>query len=188
MADRMWFKGRAAVALDAWYASAAEERLRDAQAWLSDPDLSFADMTGRLNLAFEGKDIRLSDADTDHPEYAFDYPIPDGALQGDDFEGVVRQGYLEAIGLALEHDPPVPILTSWMNGAGNSTYEMHITDGANNVSVTLFIPEVEGGSTHAQSPEGWKIVGDGNGGAETVQTSGPDASAQPSLRSSPSSS
>src|SRR5262245_20591647 len=52
MADRMWFKGRAAVALDAWYGSATESNLRDAQAWLSDPDLSFADMTGRLNLNF----------------------------------------------------------------------------------------------------------------------------------------
>jgi hypothetical protein len=178
----MWFKGRAAVALDAWYEGDVEANLHRAREWLSDHELSFADMAGRLNLVFAGKDICLADADDDHPEYAFDYPIPDGALQGDAFENVMRSGYLEAIGLALGHSPPVPIRTYWMTGVGNKRFEMHISDSAQHVAVTLFVPKVEGGSRHTHSPEGWKVVADRHGVATAVQTSGPPTDVQPSMR------
>jgi hypothetical protein len=178
----MWFKGRAAIALDSWYEGDVETNLRNAREWLSDPNLSFAQMAGRLNLVFRGKDIRLADSDADHPEYAFDYPIPDGALHGAEFENVARDGYLEAIGLALEHDPPVPIKTYWMTGGRNRRFEMHISDSASHVAVTLFVPKVSGGSSHEHSPEGWKVVADRRGVTRTVQTSGPPAVAPPSRR------
>jgi len=178
----MFFKGRAAIALDTWYGEDVEANLRRAQEWLSDPDLSFADMAGKLNLEFAGKDIRLADADDEHPEYAFDYPIADGALQGDDFERIIREGYLEAIGLALEHSPPVPIQTYWMTGVGNERFEMHVADSAQHVAVTLLVPKVRGGSQHSHSPESWRIALDDDGAA--VQTSGPEANERPSLRAS----
>jgi hypothetical protein len=179
----MWFKGRAAVALDSWYEGDVEENLRNAREWLGDPELTFTDMAGRLNLVFAGKDIRLSDADDDHPEYAFDYPMDDHVLQGEEFETVIRRGYLEAIGLALEHSPPVPIKTHWLTGVDNESFEMHVSDGAHHVSVTLFVPgDVQGGSEHPDSPEGWKVTVDGGGTAQAIQTSGPPTAVPPSLR------
>jgi hypothetical protein len=166
--DRKWFKGRAAMALDAWYRHDVGTNLESARDWLSS-DLSFEEMTGRLNA---GK----AEADFD-----FDYPMPQGSLRGDDFERVTRQGYLEAIALALGHSPPVPIKTYWMTGVGNEAFEMHVSDGAQHVSVTLLVPDVDGGSEHPRSPESWVVTIDG-GEVRTAQTSGPPNEAPPSAR------
>jgi hypothetical protein len=167
----MWFKGRAAVALDAWYRGDVETNLENARNWLS--DLSFEAAAGELN-ATGPRDLEF--------EFAFDYPLDQSALQGPEFESVTRQGYLEAIGLAFGHNPPVPIKTYWMTGAGNDGFEMHISDDREQVSVTLFVPEVEGGSAHPDSPESWVVRIDRDGEVQTKQTSGPPAQDQPSLR------
>jgi hypothetical protein len=177
----MWFKGRAAMALDAWYRTGdIEQNLEQAREWLS--NLSFVEAAANLNLQFAGKDLRLEPAGDDRPEYAFDYPLDHGRLQGDDFENVARQGYLEAISLAYGHTPPVPIRTYWMTGAGNDAFEMHISDDTDHVSVTLCVPEVDGGSEHPQSPESWVVTIDERGEVETRQTSGPPDQAPPSIR------
>jgi hypothetical protein len=180
VAERMWFKGRAAMGLDAWYSGDVATNLENARTWLS--DLPFDEMVGKLNLDFEGKDERLIAAGPDNPEFAFDYPLDHGRLQGPEFESVTRQGYLEAIGLALTHTPPVPIKTYWMTGAGNDEFEMHISDDREQVSVTLLVPDVEGGSEHPRSPESWVVTIDGDGNAQTRQTSGPPDQERPCMR------
>ena len=170
MAERMWFKGRAAMTLDAWYNDEVEANLENAHDWLS-RNLSFEEMTGQLNAAH-----------ADDAEFVFDYPLDQGALKGPEFEKVTRQGYLEAIELAFGHTPPVPIKTYWMTGAGNVKFEMHISDDREQVSVTLCVPHVEGGSEHPASPESWVVsIGD-DGNARAKQTSGPPGKEQPSMR------
>lgn len=169
MAERMWFKGRAAMALDAWYSDDVEANLENARDWLS--NLSFDEMTGNLNAAH-----------ADAAEFVFDYPLDQGALKGPEFENVTRQGYLEAIGLALGHSPPVPIKTYWMTGAGNVKFEMHVSDDREQVSVTLCVPKVKGGSEHRASPESWVVSIDDDGDAHAKQTSGPPGRERPSTR------
>jgi hypothetical protein len=168
MAERKWFKGSAALAIDAWYASDdVRASLRYARDRLLD-DPSFTAIVERLET-----DHRMRDE--------FEYPLA-GALQGSEFESVARQGYLEAIGLALEHTPPVPVTTYWMTGAGNDRFEMHITDEAHRVSITLLVPEVEGGSTAPRSPESWVVAARPAGAVEVRQTSGLPGRVQPSAR------
>jgi hypothetical protein len=167
------------MALDAWYQSDPETNLENAKRWLT--ELDFDAMVHELNPFFAGKDIALRDTDDDEERYAFDYPMDDGALQGPEFEKVIRQGYLEAIALAQAHSPNVPIRTFWMTGVGNERFEMHICDAADHVAVTLLVPEVEGGSKHPRSPESWKVTA-ADDEVETRQMSGPPADEAPSLR------
>lgn len=168
MADRKWYKTRANIAIDDWFRSGdvRENLLYARDRLINEP--GFAELVNRL-----GADKRTKDE--------FRYPR-EGALRGHDFEKVTRQGYLEAIGLALSHTPAVPITTFWMTGAGNANFEMHITDEAEQVFVTMLVPEVEGGSTAEKSPESWVVT---RGTAEqpmTKQTSGPSGRRQPSRR------
>lgn len=170
MAERKWFKGRAALAVDAWYSSDdVPGNLEYARDLLQQRDRSFVDIVGQLDADGRKKD-------------EFVYPLGGGSLQGDDFEKVTRQGYLEAIGLAFLHSPPVPIKTFWMTGAGNDEFEMHISDEPQHVSVTLLVPEVEGGSEYPGSPESWVVRIDAGGQVETKQTSGPPGLEPPSTR------
>jgi hypothetical protein len=169
MAERKWFKGRAALAVDEWYSTGdVPANLAEAREYLRS-DRSFADIVRELGSDGHGKD-------------EFIHPLGRSRLQGPKFESVTRQGYLEAIGLALLHDPPVPIKTFWMTGAGNDEFEMHITDEAEHVSVTLFAPDVEGGTDDPGSPESWLVSIDDDGGVETRQTSGPSEPEPPSTR------
>lgn len=167
MADRKWFKGRAAVAVDAWYSTGdVQANLEEARAYLQS-DRSFSAIVQDLNA--EGRS-----------RSEFVHPRDRSSLRGSNFESVTRQGYLEAIALALLHDPPVPIKTYWMTGAGNDQFEMHVTDEADQVSVTLFVPEVEGGTE--RGPESWVVRFDHRGDVQTERTSGPLDLRTPSTR------
>jgi hypothetical protein len=157
MAERKWFKGKAAQALDEWYSSG---NVRD--------NLEYA--RGLLKSKRSLKAI-ITQLDSDgRKDDEFIYPRGDGALQGSEFERVVRRGYLEAIDLALRHKPPVAIKTFWMTGAGNAAFEMHITDDTDHVSATLLVPKVEGGATEQDSPES-RVVRVEGGKAKTKRTS-----------------
>jgi hypothetical protein len=171
MADRKWFKGKAALAVDSWYSSdGVQANLQYARSLREQQTLSFEALVRQL-----GADDRTD------PEFV--YPYRRGRLQGPDFESVTREGYLNAIGLALAHRPdPVPIKTFWMTGAGNEEFEMHICDGREQVSVTLLVPEVEGGSYEEGSPESWVVRNGADGEPGVEQTSGPPNPQKPSLR------
>jgi hypothetical protein len=161
MVDRKWFKGTAALELDAWYSVGdVETNLTDAQELLGS-DRSFEQIVADLGAAGRWN------------AELFPHPYDDYALQGGEFESVARPGYLKAIALAQGHRPPVPIKTFWMTGVGNERFEMHITDEREHVSVTLLVPEVPGGSDEEGSPEAWVVtIGDDDEVAVT-QTSGP---------------
>jgi hypothetical protein len=169
MAERKWFKGPAAMAVDAWYSDGdVRANLVESRNYL-ESDRSFQAIVAALNATDRGK-----------PEFV--HPYAGSYLQGPEFESITRQGYLEADALALAHSPPVPVETFWMTGAGNDGFEMHISDGAERVSVTLLVPMVEGGYYESGSPEGWVVRLDGDGQTETIQTSGPPDSTPPSMR------
>ena len=171
MAERKWFKGIAALAVDDWYSSGdVAANLAEAREYLLS-DQSFADIVTELGEAGHGRE-------------EFIHPRGSSRLQGPEFESVTRQGYLEAIGLAFLHDPPVPIKTYWMTGAGNDEFEMHITDEADHVSLTLFAPDVEGGTEAPGTPESWVVRIDRGGRVETRQTSGSPEPEPPSTRGS----
>jgi hypothetical protein len=140
MAQRRWFKGPAALALDAWY-SDSDTSLGDAQTLLESRQ-SFHEIVEHLDRW----DAQLFP----HPE--------NGYVQGPDFERVARRGYLKAIELAQRHSPQVPIKTFWMTGVGNSRFEMQITDEQDRVSVTVVVPEVDEGSDKPGSPEAWLVT------------------------------
>jgi hypothetical protein len=169
MAERKWFKGPAALAVDEWYSTGdVGVNLEESIEYLRS-DRSFEVIVQDLNAAGHGRS-------------EFIHPYDDSYLQGPEFESVTRQGYLEADALALAHSPPVPVETFWMTGAGNDAFEMHISDGAERVSVTLLVPVVDGGSYYPGSPEGWVVRIDGDGQTETIQTSGPPNPVPPSMR------
>ena len=160
MAEGTWFKGPAAVAVDDWYSTGSvEENLDEGRNYLQS-DQSFEAIVEALNAADRGR-----------PEFI--HPYEGSTLQGPEFESVMRQGFLKAIELASRHSPAVPIETFWMTGAGNDTFEMHVTDGAEHVSLTLLVPDVEGGYYEPGSLEAWVVRINGDGQTETIQTSGP---------------
>ena len=162
MTDRKWFKGRAALELDARFS-----RGDDVGANLIESrDLLESGRSFERIVAELGADGRWN-------AELFPHPYNDHALQGNEFERVTRQGYLKAIALALGHAPPVPIKTFWMTGVGNATFEMHITDERDHVSVTLLVPKVPGGTHEPGSPESWVVTIDVDGQVEVTQTSGP---------------
>jgi hypothetical protein len=160
MAERKWFKGTAALELDRWYSSGdVGDNLIEARGLLRQPD-SFHEIVEQLYTA-----------DHWNPEEQYSYPRHD-PLQGPEFEAVARRGFLEAIALARRHSPAVPIRTYWMNGVGNETFEMHVADDADQVAVTLLIPNDEGGSDD-HGPESWVVSIDGESDVKVEQTSGP---------------
>jgi len=165
MAERKWFKGPAALAIDDWFSSGSvPTNLNQARGYLAS-GASYQDIVQQL-------------AQAGRTRAEFVHPDPRSRLRGPQFERVTRQGYLTAIGLAFLHDPPVPITTFWMTGAGNNEFEMHVTDEAEQVSVTLFVPDVEGGDR--EGPEAWVVTLDDSGEAQTSQTSGPPGREPPS--------
>jgi hypothetical protein len=128
---RKKFKGRAARALDEWYRSGSvEDNLREAQGLLRSKQ-AFTSIVTDLKNRRHGK-----------PEFD-GYPENNSVLRGPEFERVASDRYLSAIGVALGHNPPVPIGTTWETGAGNTALEIEITDGVDHVEVTVRIPGVE---------------------------------------------
>ena len=80
MAQRMWFKGKAALAVDRWYSSEdVQANLEYARSLLEQQTLSFVALVRQL-----GADDRTD------PEFV--YPYGSGRLQGPDFERVTREG------------------------------------------------------------------------------------------------
>jgi hypothetical protein len=128
---RKKFKGPAALALDAWYSTGSvEDNLREAQDLLGSQQ-AFTSIVRDLKNRRHGK-----------PEFD-GYPENNSVLRGPEFERVARDRYLSAIGLALGHNPPVPIRTTWETGAGNTELEIEITNGVDHVEVTVHLPGVE---------------------------------------------
>ncbi len=58
-------------------------------------------------------------------------------------DAVLRNGYREAIRLALSHEPPVPLETFWVTGAG-ADFEVQISDGEEHVTLFTIVPGVAG--------------------------------------------
>jgi hypothetical protein len=167
MADRRWFKGRAARELDRWYRDGdVGQNLRDARDVLRNVE------------TFEAIVRQLSDEGRWSTDELYSYPRR-GALVGPQFEAVARQGYLEAIALARRHDPPVPIVTYWMNGVENETFEMHVADDTAQVAVTIVIPNDEI-RFDREGPEAWIVTFEGDSQVKVTQTSGPPDRPQPS--------
>jgi len=52
---------------------------------------------------------------------------------------VLVSGYREAIRLALDHEPPLPIQTFWVTGAGDE-FEVHVSDGTACVTLFMVVP------------------------------------------------
>ncbi len=125
----MKFKGPAARALDAWYSTGnVTNNLTEAQTLLRS-GRGFTDLIRDLKAGQHGK-----------PEFE-QYPMSGSVLQGPGFERVARDRYLDAIGLAFGHSPPVPIRTTWEAGAGNTEIEFDVTDGGDHVEVTVRLPQ-----------------------------------------------
>ena len=125
------FKGPAARALDAWYRKGGDVvgNLTDAQTRLKSGK-PFTDIV--KDLKSEGK----GDAE-------FAYPADTSVLKGQAFEDLARQRYVHAIEIALRHDPPVPITTTWETGAGNPMLQIDVADRANEVEVIISVPDVQ---------------------------------------------
>jgi hypothetical protein len=158
------FKGPAARAVDEWYATGnVTNNLQTAQGLLSG-GMSFGNIVAQL----VGQ--RRWNAQ-------FGYPLT--AVQGDAFETVARQAYLEGIALALLHKPPVPISTVWVADA--NAYEAHAIDGLQVVTVTLGVP-VPAPTTPPAGLESWAVEVGGGGQAVVTQLSGPADATQPSAR------
>ena len=167
MAERRWFKGRAARELDRWYGDGdVGQNLRYARDVLRNVE------------TFEAIVRQLNDEGRWSTDELYSYPR-DGALVGPQFEAVARQGYLEAIALARRHDPPVPIVTYWMNGVENETFEMHVADDTEQVAVTIVIPN-DPIVFDREGPESWIVTVEGDSQVQVTQTSGPPGRPQPS--------
>jgi hypothetical protein len=109
-------------------------------------------------------------------------------LAGKDADRILRHGYLDAIRLALDSEPPLPIETFWITGAGEEL-ELHVCEGKRQVTVFIFIPlEREYGSTRARSRSFAIRTGGLRDAGETIspgapavvraQTSGPGGAPQ----------
>jgi hypothetical protein len=124
MAQRLRFKGRAARALDAWYRhGSVEDNLTKARELLEAGD-SFAAVVGRVP----------------RKPREFKYPEQGSAASTPTFERAARDGYLRAIGLALGHNPAVPIRTTWETGRGNADWDTEEHDQADHVQVVILVP------------------------------------------------
>jgi hypothetical protein len=125
----MKFKGPAARALDAWYSAGnVTNNLTEAQTLLRS-GRGFTNLIRDLKAGQHGK-----------PEFE-QYPMSGSVLQGPGFEREARDRYLDAIGVAFGHNPPVPIRTTWEAGAGNTVVQFALTDRGDHVEVTISLPQ-----------------------------------------------
>ncbi len=94
-----------------------------------------------------------------------------------DVDEVIRAGYVQAITLAGQSDPPLPIDNLWVTGA-TDVFEVHVCAGQRRVTVLMFIPLARDyGSTNANARSFVFQAGAAASDAETVviseQVSGP---------------
>jgi hypothetical protein len=60
---------------------------------------------------------------------------------GADTERLIRHGYEHAIDLANTNDPPKPIETFVVAGAGNNDFEVHVCEGKHAITVFMFVAD-----------------------------------------------
>jgi hypothetical protein len=77
---------------------------------------------------------------------------------------ILRHGYQEAFQLALSHEPPVPLETFWVTGAGND-FEVHVSDGDDHVTVFMIVTgtpgdDIPAGSKKARN-KSWVVTSGG---------------------------
>jgi hypothetical protein len=168
VSEEAWYETKTIAAIDAFYSSGnVADNLEYARDLLQrTPPLSLQEV--------------IEELEDDRRDAEFVHPVERSPLRGSEFESVTRQGYLEAIALALAHEDPLPIKTFWRIWDG-SEFKMLVTDGTQQVSVTLVIPrgrlsgwELE----HSTCQESWVVSEDG----QVIQTSGPPKEQRPSLR------
>jgi hypothetical protein len=152
MPDRTVYKSRVVELLDEYH-SGTDAELREAYDYsltVLDSEASLKDMVGRI--AADGREPAPGE---------FAHPVDESNLKGPQFEDVIRRGYTHAIQLALRHKPAVPIETLWMTGVCDE-FEMHICDGARQVTVLWLIPEDRNwGSERAEISTSWVVTPDG---------------------------
>jgi hypothetical protein len=96
----------------------------------------------------------------------------EGPANADD---VLRHGYREAVQLALSHEPPVPLETFWVSGAGDE-FEVHISDGREHVTLFMVVPGVAGDErVPAGSSRAWAKSWVVTAGERTADGDRPDA-------------
>src|SRR5262245_30524640 len=94
------YEGKIVQAIDDFYSSGDVQANLEYARDLLQQEASFVAVVARLNRERRGK-----------PEFV--HPVKGSPLQGRGFESVLREGYLEAIEVALGHTPPLPIKTLW---------------------------------------------------------------------------
>ena len=155
MPHRAVYKGKSIEDLDQFYRSGdAGEQLghvRDLLAGVSEQPLDAA----AAQFADEG-----SIAPEAVREFQDGWLADESPLGGHDVDRVMRFGYQQAIELAAGFDPPAPIESHWVTGAGEE-FELHIVADPHLVTVLIFIPaDRDYGSTRATSRSFVVRVGD----------------------------
>jgi hypothetical protein len=120
----MKFRGPVSRDLDDWYTTGnVKTNLDEAQRLLNSP-----------------RNFTAIIAELTHGKPSFVFP-KHPKLRGNAFESKLRQGYLDAIELALDHyDVPVPIRTWWETRDGINDFDTKITDHVDHVEVTILVP------------------------------------------------
>jgi hypothetical protein len=120
----MKFRGQASRDLDDWYRTGdVKANLEEARRLLNSP-----------------RDFKAIIAALTHGKPSFVFP-KHPKLRGGAFQNKLRQGYLDAIELALNHhNPPVPIET-WWETKDITEFDTKIANHASHVEVTILVPK-----------------------------------------------
>lgn len=176
-----FYKNEPIEALDAYFGNSDPDELRriyeNALAVAEQfEDGSIADVTAHFRTHGDGPDdVGTADHVEDHWVAANSFL---GQKQAD---RIVRRGYVEAIRVALSHEPPLPIETLWAHGMSDD-FEFHICEGPRQVTVLQFIPREDGRGAAAAPAAGrpstartWVVrVGSADeSGAELLDDAGP---------------
>lgn len=122
------------AALDEWFGKGdVPQNLAEARDLLQGPG-GFGAIIAELNTRRRGRG-------------EFVYPVPGSPLQGDEFEQVVREGYLAAIARALGRIPARKIKTAFEAGDGD-TFTTRLEDQGQHVKLILVIPTSLIGAPH----------------------------------------
>jgi hypothetical protein len=142
MAERAVYKSTSAEFLDKQF-SGTPEQLRE----VYDRSLGLLDDLGDASLAGA---LEQFEADGAAPANAASESAT-GWRADPEVDRVIRAGYREAMRLASERTVAVPLETLWVTGA-SETFELHVCEGFDSVTVVLLIPGDRGyGSKRAQN-------------------------------------